>query len=116
MDEESNALASVFLASEWMDETRDYLARGRRFEKLSPDQLNDGWEGAFRRWLSRHGDPRETDDYAAELRLRELELPYERVENELKIIHDENAKLGPDNPGIQARIDKFMRSKANPQG
>jgi len=40
MDEDSDALASAFLASELMDETRDYLARGRRFEKLSPDQLN----------------------------------------------------------------------------
>ena len=35
----SDALATAFLQSELMDETRDYLARGRRFEQLSPDQL-----------------------------------------------------------------------------
>ena len=54
MDEESNALASAFLASELMDETRDY---------------NDGWERAFRSWFSRRDDPREMNDYDAELRL-----------------------------------------------
>ena len=95
-------------------ETRDYLARGRHFEKLSPDQLNDGWEGAFRRWLSRHGDPRETDDYAAELRLRELELPYERVENELKIIHDENAKFGARQSGHPGKDRQIHEIEGQP--
>ena len=30
-----------------MEETRSYLGRGRRFERLSVEDLNKGWAAAF---------------------------------------------------------------------
>jgi hypothetical protein len=48
MGEYSDVQARAVFASELMDETQDYLARGQRFEKLSPDQLRDGWVIAVR--------------------------------------------------------------------
>jgi hypothetical protein len=119
MDEKRNdndALATAFLQSELMDETADYLARGRHLEQLSPDQLNDAWERAFRTWFSQRDDHREMNDCDAELRLRSVEPPYERVESELREMHAEAVKLGQAaSPEIRARIAKFMDSKDNPQ-
>ena len=53
VDEYSDALATAFLQSELMNETQDYLTRGRRLETLSSDQLNDEWKRVFRSWFSR---------------------------------------------------------------
>jgi hypothetical protein len=115
-DKAGHELATAFLASELMDETRDYLARGRRFETLSSDQLNDEWERAFRSWFSRRDDPREMNDCDAELRLRNVEPPYERVERELKQMHKEIMNEEPHNTAVRAKIAKFLDSKDNPQG
>jgi hypothetical protein len=115
-DEAGHELASAFLASALMDEMSDYLARGRRLEGLSPDQLNDEWERAFRSWFSRRDDPRGMNDCDAELRLRKVEPRYERVASELKKMHEEVVKVGPDNPAVEAMIAEFMKKKGKPQG
>jgi hypothetical protein len=76
--------ATAFLQSDLMDQTHDYLMRGRRFETLSPEQLNEAWVVAFRNWIRRHDDPRESDDYEAEMRLRNVEPSWALVVNQLR--------------------------------
>ena len=79
------AIVNAFLQHKGMQETQDYLVRGRRFDKLDVGRLNKDWIIAVRSWLAhKHGTKgRMMDDLAAELRLRGLELPYGAVEQEL---------------------------------
>src|SRR6266566_8477377 len=79
------AIVNAFLQHKSMEQTRDYLARGRRFAKLDVGRLNKDWIIAVTRWLA-HKDrtnERMMDDLAAELRLRRLEPRYGAVKQEL---------------------------------
>jgi hypothetical protein len=49
---EDRALAEEFLAHELMNETTDYMRRGRRFGALELSELNDRWIAAFRDVIS----------------------------------------------------------------
>jgi hypothetical protein len=79
------ALIDQFLQHRKMEQTQDYLSRGRRFAGLNGERLNQDWVAAVRRWLAhkdRSGE-RTMDDLAAELELRGAEPPYEAVKQEL---------------------------------
>ena len=65
-----------------MNEAKEYLQRGRRFERLPPEELSDQWLAAYNGWAN--GDPeaeRETFDFDAELWLRGLKPPTERAKD-----------------------------------
>ena len=47
MNDTIDAIAQAFLDHQAMEETRSYLERGRRFERLSVEDLNKGWAVAF---------------------------------------------------------------------
>ena len=79
------AVVNAFLQHKSLEQTQDYLARGRRFAKLDVGQLTEDWINAVRGWLA-HKDrtnERMMDDLAAELRFRGVEPPYAAVEQEL---------------------------------
>jgi hypothetical protein len=79
------ALIDQFLQHRKMEQTQDYLSRGRRFAGLDSERLNQDWVDAVRGWLAckdRSGE-RTMDDLAAELELRGSEPPYEAVKQEL---------------------------------
>jgi hypothetical protein len=114
--DDSQKMGEAFLESELMDETSGYLARGRRFENLSTGELGDGWVRAFTDWRANGADHQVMDDLAAELRLRKLDMPYERVAKELDDMRDQIRSMGPNNPGARARIAKFLGSLDNPNG
>ena len=81
--EDLEAIVNVFLKS--LEQTQDYLVRGRHFAKLDVAQMSEDWTIAVRSWLA-HKDrtnERMMDDLAAELRLRGLEPPYGAVGQEL---------------------------------
>ena len=62
------ALAEAYLQHELMNEMKDYLDRGRRFERLTIPELNKTWIIAFRRFVAKDRTViRELDDLAAEL-------------------------------------------------
>src|SRR6266699_2885379 len=82
--EDPEAIDNAFLQHKSLEQTQDYLVRGRRFAKLDVAQLNEDWIIAVRSWLA-HKDrtnERMMDDLVAELRLRGLEPPYGAVEQE----------------------------------
>ena len=83
--EDLEAIVNVFLQHKSLEQTQDYLVRGRHFAKLDVAQMSEDWTIAVRSWLA-HKDrtnERMMDDLAAELRLRGLEPPYGAVEQEL---------------------------------
>ena len=84
-EDHAGAIVNAFLQNNSMEQTRDYLARGRRFAQLDIGQLNQDWIVAVRSWLARKEPTNELimDDLASELALRKLEPPYDAVRQEL---------------------------------
>jgi hypothetical protein len=109
--DDEDSLINAVLASALMDETASYLARGRAFQTLRPIELQDRWVNAFRRWISSQGDSSEMDDLAAELRLRNMPLPSDRVPQEHKWLRDQMLDADPDEPAVRARVAAFLKTK-----
>jgi len=81
----TGAIIDAFLQNNRMEQTRDYVARGRRFARLKVGHLNQSWINAVRSWLARK-DPTDElvmDDLTSELALRKLKPPYAAVQQEL---------------------------------
>ena len=78
-------VVNTFLQHKSLEQTQDYLTRGRRLTTFDVRQLTQNWITAVRSWLAHkdHTKERMMDDLAAELRLRGLEPPYLAVEREL---------------------------------
>jgi hypothetical protein len=82
---------------------------------MPTDQVEDGWIEAFRRWMNGAG-PREMDDFAAELRLRGLDTPNDRVRAEIETLQRKIAEAGPlptEGP-LHDRIDAWLRARDEP--
>jgi hypothetical protein len=113
-------LAEEFLQHELMNETRAYLERGRRLETLSNDEIVNTWVATFERWLGERttNNSRDMDDAAAEIRLRGLEMPYERVKNETRALRAEWARLDPEHqssPQIDRKIKDYLVARSRPK-
>ena len=83
--EDPEVIVNTFLQHKSLEQTQDYLVRGRRFAKLDVAQMNEDWIIAVRSWLTHKNrtNERMMDDLAAELRWRGLEPPYGAVQQEL---------------------------------
>ena len=73
------AVVNAFLQHKSLEQTQDYLVRGRRFAKLDVAQMSEDWILAHKN----RTNERMMDDLAAELRFRGVEPPYAAVEQEL---------------------------------
>jgi hypothetical protein len=109
------ALVDAFLQHRKMEQTQDYLGRGRRFAALDVGQLSEDWINAVRSWLARKDPSRERimDDLTAELQLRGAEPPYGAVKQELvarfaAIEEIEQTKVGRQ---FARQIAMFMRER-----
>ena len=83
-----DALPKAWIQNELFEQTKDYLTRGRRFERLRVDRLNEEWAKAFRQFVNRQAGPhgRDLDDAGAELRLRSAEFPTHLVMQEVEML------------------------------
>lgn len=73
---------SAFLENEKLEQTKDYLHRGRGFAGLEVGKLEAAWVHAFRDFAADIGDDEDLVrmfDLEAEYRLRGLRLPEELV-------------------------------------
>lgn len=108
-----DAMAEAFLQSELMDETRTYLTRGRQLASSDTEAVSGLWTAAFKKWFATRApeDARNSDDAAAELRLRGMKPPYDRVQAELAAMRAEIARDYPADEEwsetIRAKIHKF---------
>lgn len=112
------AMVHAFLQHRSMEQTQDYLARGRRFATLDVGQLSEDWIIAVRSWLARKDRAHERlmDDLTAELRLRGSEPPYDAVKGELAarfagIEEVEQKKVGKE---FAREIGEFIRESDKP--
>jgi hypothetical protein len=83
-------LVEEFLEHALMKETADYVQRGRQYATAFVADINDQWTAAFQAVFTQQQQHRirEMDDLAAELRIRGLEPPYDRVEQEVAALQE----------------------------
>jgi hypothetical protein len=106
-------LAESYFQHELMNETRAYIERGRRLERSSDQDVLNAWVAAFER-----EDARNMEDAAAELRLRDIEEPHDRVRSTIDALRAEMERLGPDAQleGLdQQRIKDFLAALWGPK-
>jgi hypothetical protein len=116
--DDAAAMVVAFLEYRKMEQTKDYLSRGRRFAAVDVGQLSEDWIIAVRSWLARKDRECEKmmDDLTAELQLRRSEPPYGAVKQELAarfalIEEAEQAKVGTQ---LAQEVALFMREKERP--
>ena len=117
--EQFESLPEVWLQNELLEQTRDYLTRSRRFERLRLDQLNKVWAEAFKQFVRRQIGPhlRDMDDAGAELRLRGEEFPTYLVMPEVEQLRAAIQRVGPISPTAEfdRKIDEFIRDMSKPK-
>ena len=113
----AEAEATAMIADTAMRETEVYLGRGRTFASTAIDEIRLRWIAAFKAWFhSRTEDNlREMNDLEAELRLRGVEPPYEKVGPELEAMRAEIERAGPRNPSVERAIQEFRASLSTPK-
>ena len=112
-----DAIARAVVQSAEMDETNDYVARGRSHRSLKLDQLEADWASAFKKWAHSLGvaDSRRLGELWAEFRLRNIEPPFDLVHDEQRILVEEVQKYGPHNPGVREAIAGFLEDLDKPK-
>jgi len=89
-----------------MDETNDYVARGRSHRSLELDQLRTDWVSAFKKWAHSLGV---AGEFWAEFRPRNVE-PHEQ-----RMLVEEVQKHGPHNEGVRQAIASFLDELDKPK-
>jgi hypothetical protein len=117
--ERFEAFPEAWIQNELLEQTRDYLTRGRRFERLRLDQLNEIWAKAFRQFVRRQIGPhlRDMDDAGAELRFRGEEFPTHLVASEVEQLRAAVQRVGPVLPSAEfdRKINEFIRDMNKPK-
>ena len=111
------ALVEEFLQHALMKETADYARRGRQFASALVSDINDQWTAAFQAVFTQQQQHRirEMDDLAAELRIRGLEPPYDRVEQEVAALQDALLSLNTETTPEDLCWYDFMIERAKPK-
>jgi regulator of sirC expression with transglutaminase-like and TPR domain len=102
-----------FIQDQEMESTASYVARGRAYAGLSDDEATTQWADAFRRWTATlEAEP--MNDLAAELSLRDIDLPMHLVEAEWAQVRDKAlAVLREEDAGgdLEDRLAAYTRRK-----
>jgi hypothetical protein len=109
--EQAEKFVAAFQANDEMENTRWYLAEGRRYAGLTEEALNSAWLAAWRDshiHLTQDGRDR-YDDVCAELRLRALALPEHLIDPVERERGQARACEGADRPDVKARMEEDMR-------
>ena len=115
--------AGAFLQNENLEQTKDYLLRGRGFAALDLDGLTAAWVQAFRNFVADtdgEADVLRLYDLEAEFRLRGEEPPEELVEAEREVLDREIEEWRAEDPdsweqtadGVVREIVEFQRTIA----
>jgi hypothetical protein len=119
VDEMGDDLAIELLHHAQMNETRDYLERGRGLEQHTDEELKAVWAAIFEKHFAEptKESARNMNDAGAELRLRNIDLPVERVQETFDALQAEIKKAGPDVPSksLDEEIDEFLEARKKPK-
>jgi hypothetical protein len=121
VDDDAEKLFDAFYAHDEMENTRRYLAEGRSCADWSDDALKRQWLGAWEDFLVHRSELAGGVYYdtSAELRLRGLALPEDRISVEARKKVLANARDALNRPEVRARIsvdiDRFCKEWEKPR-
>ncbi len=107
----------AYLRSRQMDSLGDYLNRGRALKHASSEKLKARWAELMREWVKNFDgmDHREREDIEAELKMRDVELPMELVDDVVPVLRQLAMKTAEEvreaDPNRKAEIEKQLRSE-----
>lgn len=117
--EQFEALPDIWVQNELLEQTKDYLARGRRFYRLKIDDLNETWAAAFRQFVRQRNGPqaRDMDDAGAELRLRGNKFPTHLVTLEVDQLRLAIQRLDVASPSVEfkQKVSEFISEMNRPK-
>ncbi len=112
-DDPIRDLVTGFIQHRQVEESADYVVRGRAYEPLSDADLADAWINAFKAWAHDFSMRQEMDDYGAELGLREIQPPLDRVPEEWAAVMAKIEGVRPTEDGAEAlMVDLEAYAKA----
>jgi hypothetical protein len=100
-----------------MNETRDYLQRGRAFNGREDAELLDLWVASFEKLFATRGPELKlmVDDIQAELRLRKIELPADRIRSILEKTTAEYDGHDERWADLDLKLDEALRASNKPK-
>jgi hypothetical protein len=111
-DDQCEAMARSFVDNELMKQTAAYVARGRWLEQHSDPAILDIWVATFKNWFKHRTNEtaNDHDDADAELRLRRLHPPHDRVKEILEAMRREAERIDENRPpkDLAQRVDAFL--------
>ena len=115
--EEAAGLPSGFLDHQTMIQIAAYVSRGRVYQGVSTAEVADAWVYGFRQWVNDLAPlGQQVEDLEAELRLRGLEPPGERVEAEFEVIRRRCLTAWPPqlSGSLQDRVEAYLEAVERP--
>jgi len=110
--------AESFLQHALMEETRSYVERGRALKDHSDSAVADIWVATVERWFEARTSEtqRQMDDASAELRLRDIKEPADRVASLLAQMKEEIRRDPRElNEKTKQQILDFVAGRDKPQ-
>ena len=103
-------MTEEFLTHLLDEETKDYVARGRRFKATEMRDLAEMWVAAFRAVFIDDQSDRipDMDDLTIEMSLRQVDPPVEKVAAEFVRIVEQ---FGETSPQVLDAIENFMEER-----
>jgi hypothetical protein len=109
-------LMLAYLEDRRLDEAVDYVRRGRAHENETVEHLEQEWLAGFRAWVASSAndelfDRRSLDDIEAEMYLRRMPPPFERVQYEIEALRaaqDRRFRLLAHDPEALMRLNRRM--------
>jgi hypothetical protein len=117
-DEYTDADAVAALRHAEMRETQDYVERGRALAGHTDEQVKDVWAATFEKHFAEptKESARNMNDAGAELRLRNIDLPVERVQETFDALQAAVKEAGPDAfEWLDEEIDEFLEARKKPK-
>jgi hypothetical protein len=112
--------AEEFLQHELMNQTRAYIERGRRYQMLNDFDVARAWVAAFERCFDEKTaeNCRDMVDAAAEIRLRGIAMPYDKVKERGLALQADLARLDPEHDcssELELKIVEFLAQRNKPK-
>jgi hypothetical protein len=117
-DEYTDADAEAALRHAEMKQTQDYIERGRALAGHTDEQVKDVWAATFERHVAERTkeSARNMDDAGAELRLRNIDPPIDRVRETFDALRAAIKEAGPDAfEWVDEENDEFLAARAKPK-
>jgi hypothetical protein len=131
MPTKTDELLLSYLQNDQLGAISDYVGRGRRHAQLELEDVRRQWVSEFRRWvvglrIGRSLNRRIHEDFESELRIRQIEPPWEVVRQDIegmreamegrmrRLARDHPAKFAEQRRRFDDELERFQQGSEQP--